>query len=151
MLVVSPQCPYGDNWQYPAMVERLHQLVAEVVVAYGIDPRKVYLTGFSMGGDGVWALGIAHPELFGALAPVGSWYENEGAVCVLRETPVWVFQGEKDEVVSKTHAQAMVDALRQCGGQVRLTLYPEAGHVESSRLAYEEEALYSWLAEQKRR
>jgi predicted peptidase len=151
MLVISPQCPSGDNWQNPAMIERLHQLIEEIVEKYGVDPQRVYLTGFSMGGDGVWALGIAHPEQFAALAPVGSgWYNDQSVVCALKDIPVWAFQGEMDEIVSPIYVRGMVAALRQCGGQVRLTLYAGAGHLESSRLAYEEDQFYPWLLEQKR-
>lgn len=151
MMVISPQCPGGENWQSARMVERLSQFVDEVVAEYRLDPQRVYLTGFSMGGDGVWALGIAHPEQFAALAPVGSWFDDQSAVCVLKDIPVWVFQGEMDEYVSPRYAQGMVAALKQCGGQVNYTLYPGAGHVESSRLAYEEDQFYPWLMEQKRK
>ncbi len=49
MVVISPQCPSGDNWQNPKMVERLSQLVDEVIAIYHLNARRVYLTGFSMG------------------------------------------------------------------------------------------------------
>jgi predicted peptidase len=149
-LVISPQCPTGENWQSPEMVERLSALVAELVDVYGADPQRVSLTGFSMGGDGVWALGLAHPEQFAALAPVGSWYLNLENVCTLKETPVWVFQGEQDAVVLPHFAKQMDEALLACGGDVRLELFPGAGHGESSTLAYGSDALYDWLLEQRR-
>jgi predicted peptidase len=150
-LVVSPQCPSGENWQSADMVERLSKLVDEVVTQYGADPQRVYLTGFSMGGDGAWALGIAHPEQFAALAPVGSWYWKPDRVCALKETPVWVFQGEKDEIVAPRFAQDMVSALEKCGGNVKLTLFPKAGHEETSTLAYGMDELYTWSLDQVRR
>jgi predicted peptidase len=105
----------------------------------------VFLTGFSMGGDGVWALGIAHPEQFAALAPVGSWYWKPDLACALKDMPVWVFQGEVDEIVAPRFAQDMVRALEKCGGTVQLTLFPKAGHEESSMLAYGTDELYTWF------
>jgi pimeloyl-ACP methyl ester carboxylesterase len=35
-----------------------------------IDPDRVYLTGDSMGGWGAWNVGMRHPDLFAALAPI---------------------------------------------------------------------------------
>ena len=37
------------------------------------DPRRVYLTGHSMGGHGVWHLGVTYPDRFAALAPSAGW------------------------------------------------------------------------------
>ena len=148
MIVVSPQCPTGDNWQYVEMVEKLSTLIDEAAQTYKANPSRVYLTGFSMGGDGVWALGIAHAEQFAALVPVGSWYRDTEHVCDLRDVPVWVFQGEADEIVRPTYAKDMVAALTACGGQVDLTLLPGAGHDRSSLLAYRTDELYNWLAAQ---
>jgi len=150
MVVVSPQCPKGDNWQYAEMVERLSRLVAEVVAGHDLDAQRVYLTGFSMGGDGVWALGLAHPEQFAALAPVASdWGADPQAMCALQGVPVWVFQSEKDQLVSPRHATSVVGALKQCGGEVQLTLFPDAGHEGTSRIAYSMDEMYEWFLEQR--
>jgi poly(3-hydroxybutyrate) depolymerase len=37
---------------------------------FRVDPKKVYLTGCSMGGEGVWRLALASPHRFAAIAPV---------------------------------------------------------------------------------
>jgi len=147
MIVVSPQCPVGENWQYGAMVDRLSQFFSEMVTQYGADPRRVSLTGFSMGGDGVWALGIAHPEQFTALAPVASWYRKEEIVCALKDVPVWDLQGEQDRIALPAYAKKMTAALEHCGGNVKLTLFPDADHEGSSRQAYGMDELYSWFLE----
>jgi predicted peptidase len=145
MIVVSPQCPAGENWQYGDMVPRLNRFVDEMIATYGADPDRTYLTGFSMGGDGVWTVGAAYPAQFAALAPIGSRYSDDKAICALRDVPVWDFQGESDEFVSPDFARNMTAALQKCGGRVKLTLYPETGHEPSSRNAYATDALYSWL------
>ena len=46
------------------------RVIADVRRAYNIDPDRMTLTGLSMGGGGTWAIGLRHPELFAALAPV---------------------------------------------------------------------------------
>ncbi len=145
MIVISPQCPFNDNWQSSSMVERLSKLIKEAVDRYDADEERVLLTGFSMGGDGVWALGIAHPEQFAALVPVASWYEKIDQICALKDVPVWDFQSERDEIVASRFARQMTAALQQCGGTARLTLFDTLSHEESSTEAYRTEELYRWL------
>jgi predicted peptidase len=150
MIVISPQCPAGENWQTSTMVERLSRFVDDVVAFYGADPQRVYLTGFSMGGDGVWALGKAHPEQFRALLPVASWYSNAKDICVLRDTPIRVYQSETDEIVSPQFARDLVAALQQCGGRkAALTMLPDASHEGTSRAVYAMDDMYQWLLDQK--
>ncbi len=43
----------------------------------------------------------------------------------------------------------MARAIRACGGQLRLTIYPDLGH-NSWDPAYEDPALYTWLLAQRR-
>jgi hypothetical protein len=42
----------------------------------------------------------------------------------------------------------MVNALKQCGVEVRFTLYPDANHRESFERAYDDPELYAWMFEQ---
>ena len=37
------------------------------------DPRRIYLTGHSMGGHGVWHLGATFPDRWAAIAPSAGW------------------------------------------------------------------------------
>ncbi len=152
MVVVSPQCPNGENWQTPEMVERLSRFVQDVIAAYGIDPARVYLTGFSMGGDGVWALGQAHPDQFAALAPVSSdWVSGEAAsLCVLKDMPIRVFQSEADEIVSPKYAQQNLAQVQECGGdRIELTLFPSGGHEATAKQVFAMDDLYQWFLEQR--
>ena len=46
-------------------------------------------------------------------------------------------------------SEKMVEALKKAGGNVKFTVYPEAGH-DSWTEAYNNPELYKWLLEQKR-
>ena len=35
---------------------------------FNVDPKRIYLTGHSMGGYGTWTLGAIHADLFAGLA-----------------------------------------------------------------------------------
>jgi len=142
-VVVSPQCP-EDNW-WPMMVDDLAVLLDDVMTRYRIDPKRVYLTGLSMGGFGTWALACAHPELFAAIAPIcGGIYGPTSAVQVLKDVPVWAFHGALDPVVPVESSERLVDELRQVGGDVRLTVYPDLEH-DSWTVTYNNPELYDWF------
>ena len=63
--------------------------------------------------------------------------------------PAWVFHGAKDPVVPISRSEAMVDALKQAGGTVKFTVYPNAGH-DAWTETYANPKVYEWLLEQKR-
>ncbi|HET6274257.1 MAG TPA: prolyl oligopeptidase family serine peptidase [Bacteroidota bacterium] len=138
-IVVSPQNQVGTSWS----VEGLNALLDEVVARLPIDEDRVYLTGLSRGGYGTWHFACAHPERFAAIAPVcGGGYPD--AVCRLKNVPVWVFHGAKDPVINISESYRMVDPLKECGGDVRFTIYPEAGH-DAWTETYMNPELYTWF------
>jgi predicted peptidase len=146
-VVVSPQCPEGRFWN----VDELELLLDEVLRQYAIDPKRVYLTGLSMGGNGTWAWATAHPERFAAVAPICGWGDpvrvwlsEEPRKSGLIRLPIWAFHGAKDTVVPLADSQSMVAAFARLGNKVRLTTYPEAGH-DSWTESYANPALYDWF------
>jgi predicted peptidase len=140
-VIVSPQCP-SETW-WTEELDALTALLDDVESKYAVDRNRVYLTGLSMGGFGSWALGCRYPERFAAVAPIcggGEWF----LAGRLRKTPVWVFHGAKDPVVPLRESEEMVAALKRAGGDVRLTIYPEAEH-DSWTETYDDPKLYEWF------
>jgi predicted peptidase len=147
-IALSPQCPQESWW--PLEVEALHRLLEEIVARYDVDERRIYLTGISMGGYGSWRLGSAYPERFAAVVPICGGMEGPAQqVCALKEVPVWAFHGAKDPTVPLAQSERLVEALEACGGDVRLTVYPEAAH-DSWTETYDNPELYRWLLAQSR-
>ena len=144
-VVISPQCPEGVWWS----IETLHALINEVIETHRIDMSRIYVTGLSMGGYGSWGLAYTYPDLFAAAVPICGGGEPEKAP-LMKEIPTWVFHGAKDEAVPLERSQEMVDALEEAGGNVRFTVYPEAGHVGAWVNAYGDPELWEWLVSQRR-
>ncbi|HTE83166.1 MAG TPA: prolyl oligopeptidase family serine peptidase [Dehalococcoidia bacterium] len=144
-VVVAPQCPADERWA----ADSLARFLDEVERGSPIDPDRIYVTGLSMGGSGTWSLALAQPHRFAAIAPICG-RGDPTQVSVLRHLPVWVFHGARDPLVPLTRSEEMVDALRQCGGDVRFTVYPDADH-DSWTQAYATSELYRWLLEARRR
>jgi pimeloyl-ACP methyl ester carboxylesterase len=65
-VLVSPQCPSHETWEPPVLL----RLIDHVVEKHEIDPERVYVTGYSLGGYGTWSLAVAAPERFAAIAPL---------------------------------------------------------------------------------
>lgn len=145
-IVVSPQCPEGQWW--PNMTEILINLLDDVVARYDVDTERIYLTGLSMGGYGTWQLACMYPDRFAAIAPICGGGEPflTGA---LKDVPVWAFHGAKDEVVPLKKSEEMVDAINACGGDAKLTVYPDAKH-DSWTVTYNNKELYDWFLEHRK-
>ncbi len=142
-IVVSPQCPKGRFWD----ARSLNTLLDNIEQHYAVDSSRIYVTGLSMGGFGTWALAAYAPERFAAIAPICGGGEKFW-VRKLTHLPIWAFHGEKDSVVPPHRTTELVEQLKKLGGNVKLTLYPDAGH-DSWTATYDNPELYEWLLKQR--
>ena len=138
-IIVSPQCPDKIYWDNKILISLLNDIIAK----YNVDEKRIYLTGLSSGGIGTWALAIEYPDKFAAIAPISASGEPDD-VCALKNVPVWVFHGEKDDVIPIKEDSDMVNALKECGGDVKFTIYPNEGHGVWTK-AYADPELYDWF------
>ena len=139
-IVVSPQCPDGKRWN----AESLNAMLDEVLTKLPVDTNRIYLTGLSMGGYGTWKFAIAYPERFAAVAPVCGWGHLED-VEKLKDKPVWIFHGAKDDVVPPSESEKMVKFLEKFGStKMRFTLNPNANH-NAWDATYSNKELYDWF------
>jgi predicted peptidase len=142
-LVISPQCPWGEDWS--TLV--LSYLLDEVCARYRLDPDRIYVTGASLGGDAVWDVALAYPERVAAIVPISG--EGDGADAArIRDLPAWAFHGREDRVVPASETIEMVNAVRKAGGRPHLSLI-SGGHVVWDQV-YALDSLYTWLLAQKR-
>jgi poly(3-hydroxybutyrate) depolymerase len=150
--------------------EDVLRVMADVRRAYKIDAARVSLTGLSMGGGGTWTIGLRHPELFAALAPVcgvtdvRKWiapgdagdYDgkalDEASPLAFAENAaglrVLIFHGDADPVVPVTDSRRMVARFKQLGWlgkSVTYTEYPGVDH-RAWVPAYRDAALLRTLA-----
>lgn len=142
-IVVSPQSRQR-GWN----PDVLKGLLDDVIANYRVDRDRVYLTGLSMGGFGTWTLAAAYPDYFAAIVPICAGGDPEAAP-KLKNLPIWVFHGAKDQAVPLKRSEEMVEALKKAGADVKFTVYPEAGH-DSWTETYNNPELYPWLLSHKR-
>ncbi len=160
--VLVPQCPEGKRWVEVDWELESHkqllddsetmklvlELITSVQQEYRIDAKRIYVTGLSMGGFGVWDLITRYPDKFAAAAVVCSGGDESVADKAVN-VPIWAFHGDGDTVVKPSRSQNMIAALRKAGGKPIYTEYVGVGH-NSWNQAYAEPKLMKWLFEQRR-
>lgn len=155
-VVVSPQAFPNVPWWEGDTLAILNVLLDEVINTYQVDPNRVYLTGLSMGGYGSWFLATTYSDRFAAMISVaGSGYRTTSVpalevLCRLKDVPVWAIHGAQDQISDPVANKMVVLALADCGGEVKWTLYPDAGHGETYARAYRDPELYTWMLEHSR-
>jgi predicted peptidase len=143
-ILLSPQHPRG-SWWIPELVVGL---IEHISSSLPVDRNRVYLTGYSMGGNGTWAVASYDPSRFAAIAPLCG-RGNVSQAERLAKMPIWAFHGAKDQVIPLRASEAMVDAVRKSGGHVKFTVYPDAGHGICEE-TYQNPQLYELLLAQRR-
>lgn len=164
-LVVMPQCPKDQFWDasIPAIEWAMEQTQGE----YNVDPKRVTLTGLSMGGYMIWLWGAQKVDTFAAFMPICGGGDLEdirgliGAektavdfgtlaarVKVLATRPIWAFHGAKDSVVPVKRTQDMVAQVKAAGGTVKYTEYPKLDHNSWDETYANAEAI-AWLLAQR--
>jgi hypothetical protein len=76
---------------YPAIT----RLIEDYIIFRNVDPNRVYLMGFSAGGDGTYALSERLPHLLAACSPQGG-HPNGVSTINLCNCPIYMACGEKD-------------------------------------------------------
>jgi poly(3-hydroxybutyrate) depolymerase len=124
----------------------------EMARAYPVDPKRVYLYGYSMGGLGVWTTLCHYPDRFAAATVLSGqadmylWHgvprgryepwkrflidcDNPlGLAANMAHVPVRAYHGGADFVVPKEHSRGMVRALKALGGDAELQVVPDGTH-----------------------
>lgn len=128
---------YLDRWQarlgegyilacptYPAgawFTRRAEDLVLATIrhvrQRYHVDPDRIFLTGMSNGGIGAWLIGSHHAPLFAGLAPMAGGLDDVlmPFVANLRNTPVYIIHGAKDQVMPAELSRSIVRELALLG------------------------------------
>jgi predicted peptidase len=119
-VLISPQCPEGEIW---TDTEGLIAMIASVQKQYRVDPRRIYLTGISMGGRGVLYLAYKHPATFAAVASLAPYAPIEDT-------------------------KELADTITKAGGTVEFRPLPGRDHYIAD--LYSKGDIYDWLLKHQR-
>jgi hypothetical protein len=124
MMVMSIQQTV-KNWNANLVEEG----VTHGLATYPVNTKKVYMTGLSGGGYGVWNYSVAFPTKLTAIVPI-SGGGNKNKACNIKSISIWAFHNEVDGTVNVVNSQNMVNAVNACPPveAAKLTLFPDTGH-----------------------
>ena len=166
-IILAPQCPDTMDWAkikvapgdyfttkraivfYPesvptAPMRLLLSLAKKWQSEKFVDRNRVYVGGLSMGGMGTYELLVRKPVPFAAAFVICGGTNVITLKQKLGKTPIWIFHGTNDPVVSVDYARQVVSALQLEKKEVKYTEYPGVGH-DSWIRAFQEKDLIPWL------
>jgi predicted peptidase len=115
---------------------------------FPIDDQRIYVTGQSMGGAGVWNIIAGRPNFFAAAVPCcGSDSTENGAESL--DTPLWCFHGDSDHSVPVSISRERIAIRRKAGGHPLYTEYAGVDH-NVWEWAFTEPSLIEWVFAQRR-
>lgn len=166
-IVIFPQCPgytvwadfsteidsttgQAKKWHFPfhkkpsEPVELLKGLLDSLCSKRFVNARQVYIGGLSQGGMGVFDMAARYPDLFAAAFPICGAGPVSTAKKFAGKMSMWIFHGDRDDVVPVRFSRDYFNRLKKLGSDVRYTEYPGVYH-DSWNNAFAEPELMSWL------
>jgi poly(3-hydroxybutyrate) depolymerase len=135
-IVVAPRAP-SDTWNlwHEGHIDALFdRLIGNFVSERGVNPDKVYLMGYSAGGDGVYQLAPRMADRFAA-ASMMAGHPNDASALGLRNLPFMIFMGGNDGAYDRNKIAAewgkKLDQLSKDdpgGYEHKVTIYEGLGH-----------------------
>ena len=134
--------PFGREKSGGFTNEHAQDDITEVITAvcedYPIDTTKILLTGFSMGGYGVYRTFFETPNRYKALAVFSGnprWraknapdFTDEKHLNSFNKVPIFIFHGEKDMNIPISTTKEVAAKLKKVGAQVEFQIDPDKGH-----------------------
>jgi predicted peptidase len=121
----APQAPL--NWRPQTITDRVMTMIDRSLVDYNVDSDRVYLTGYSSGGGGVWNMLSRYPGRFAVgvpVAPVSA--EPDFTPANLVGQPIAAFHARDDAVASVLTTRNIINRILSAANQP-LPAYPVRG------------------------
>ena len=125
--------PYGrGDTSYEGIGEKdVFECIEFAKKLFSIDPNRIYLCGFSMGGQGTFKLGLQYPDMWAACVPVCGAIDHNNLYLIENgnNLPFWVNAGSIDEVVSAKFVKHIFDNATEFGyNHWKYTEHENMGH-----------------------
>lgn len=146
-IVVAPQCRSGGSWAKGSDDSDAALMIIGIVCSkFPVDRNRIYLTGVSSGGCGVWTLGSSCADQFAGIVPLCGFGGDAEAIA-RSGVPVWSFCNGGDEPSLVASNRLNHERILALGGSSRYSEYQAGGHDCWNR-AYRSANLFAWLQEQ---
>ena len=121
--LLAPQTNAGWHGQVPT--DYASMLTEQAIEQHNVDPRRVYVTGLSMGGGGTWNMINRYGDMFAAAVPICAVLpSNDFSASSVLDEPIWAFHARNDTVVSVSSTRTVVNNLLTSAGEAVPTYPP---------------------------
>ena len=157
ILFLEPHGRRNTDFQFVGEIDVLES-IRQTQRFYSVDPKRVYLIGASMGGAGVWHLGVHYPHEFAGISPIngqvdwfGFWYDvfryparqllprhQQWLIALnnpmdllgsLKALPTYVQNATQDHINNPRHIKKAIATLKEIGGPMKTFFDPaDLGH-----------------------
>ncbi len=151
--LACPTYPSGA-WFTRHAEDLVLETIRHVRRRFHVDLDRIFLTGMSNGGIGAWLIGMHHAPLFAGIAPMASGLDDALMPFLenLRNTPIYIIHGVKDQVMPVELSRSIVRELDALGYphvyREHRREHPMAGGHYFPREELPE--LVAWFSEQRR-
>src|SRR5450432_3143952 len=88
--IIAPKTSRGWKQHF----KNLKKIMDDLIAHHQGDPQRIYVTGFSMGGEGTYLIIQEYPGYFAAALPMGMSFKGDSTR--VKNIPIWANQGETD-------------------------------------------------------
>jgi predicted peptidase len=140
-IVIAPDA-LGGRWIDAKNEQAAVWLTKGAMKTYAIDPKRVVITGFSLGGEGTWFIGSRHQDLFTGAIPVAAPVAGDDAAWKI---PVYVIHSDADDVVSYAAAKRHAEAVRAKGAKLEFKTLSGLSHFKTGSYGPHLRDAVTWL------
>lgn len=138
-IIVAPDS-LGDQWQGGKDERYILALLDGFHKAYPIDPKRVVVTGFSMGGIGTWYYALKYPKRFSAAVPIAGQPTGKGL-----KIPVFAIHSRRDATIAIEPTETRIKALEKKGHNAKIKILTDLEHFAVPSYAKHLKDVVPWL------
>jgi predicted peptidase len=158
----------NNTWGPVTITNHTMTMIERALDDLNVDMSRLYVTGLSMGGGGVWNMLNRYPDRFAAAVPIAAISPSTDFLSAnLLDDAIWAFHARNDTVVSVNSSRNVISGILRAGRETIPSFPPSTDtntifHFDSPRFdlhytepgsgghgiwtpVYAHEPMYDWL------
>lgn len=151
-IIIAPLCyqPFGatgGGWNDEPGEKTLDLMKEVIKTCPVVDPDRVYVIGYSMGGFGTSHMVETEPKMFAAAIPVAGCTKSSASA--LKKMPVWIFHAADDATVDVSCSRELYEEIKR-NDEAVYKEFETGGHGIIGQV-FSDAAVRDWLFSQSRK
>ena len=143
-IIFSPRIGFGENWTSDTNRQKILDFLDLAKIHWPIDPNKIAVTGYSLGGTGCWNYARNHEDYFSAAIPMAGSYFGDTKINI----PMTVIHGTEDELYEYNFAVEVINDNISKGSDITLITAEGLSHQQACQYVTYLSTAADWLREE---